>query len=129
MLFSKSCKYAIRGLAEMAQHPQDQIYTIQELATQLEVPAPSLSKTFQVLVKEGFLCSIPGRYGGYSFDRSPEEISLYDIMMLLDRQESSHEVPASDTPFHRFPQWKALQNEIEIFLRETTLNDLTQPLN
>jgi len=68
VIFSRACEYALRGLVEMARHPEKQFWKIQELAEQAETPAPFLAKTFQSLVKAGILNSSKGRQGGFSFN-------------------------------------------------------------
>lgn len=129
MIFSKQCKYAIRGLTEMAQFPQGQLCSIQYLSKKLNVPSASLSKSFQPLVKCGFLASVPGRYGGFSLNRLPEEITLYELKLQLDASQNKQNTmrfpyKADSTP----TEWHQLQLDIERFLKKMTIAKLHQSL-
>ncbi|MFQ5769632.1 MAG: RrF2 family transcriptional regulator [bacterium] len=84
VLFSRACEYALRGLVEMASHPEQEFWTVQELAEQTNTPAPFLAKTFQTLVKSGVLNSTKGRHGGFSFAMPVKKISLMDIVNIID---------------------------------------------
>ena len=61
VIFSRACEYAIRGLIEMARHPEQKNWKIQDLAEGTNAPAPYLVKTFQILVKSQILNSTKGR--------------------------------------------------------------------
>jgi Rrf2 family protein len=84
VVFSRGCEYAIRALFEMAYHPRQEFWTIQELSMRTNAPAPFLAKTFQSLVKGKVLKSLKGRHGGFAFARPPQEISLMQIVDLID---------------------------------------------
>ncbi len=53
VIFSRACEYALRGLVEMARHPEKKSWIIPEVAERSNTPAPFLAKTFQSLVKGG----------------------------------------------------------------------------
>ena len=84
VLFSRGCEYALRGLVEMARRPEKPFWAVHELAELSETPAPFLAKTFQILVKHGILTSTKGRGGGFSFARALKDISLMDIVAVID---------------------------------------------
>jgi len=129
MLFSKHCKYAIRGLTELARFPEGHLCSIQQLSKTLNVPPASLSKSFQPLAKHGFLTSVPGRYGGFSLSRHPKEITLYELKSLLEHsqlgQNTTHFFDSIDSVH---AEWQQLQIDIEKFLKAMTIADLHQSL-
>jgi len=71
VLFSKPCKYAIRGLSEMARTPPGTVHTVAQLAARLSIPQASLAKVFQRLAKGGVLAASTGRSGGYFLIKNP----------------------------------------------------------
>ncbi len=57
---------------------------IAELARRREIPVQFLEQLFAVLRRAGVLRSQRGVKGGYSFAREPNEITVLEIVELLD---------------------------------------------
>src|SRR3954454_22171031 len=76
--------YAIRALAELARMGAAAPVPIGELARRREVPVQFLEQLFAVLRRAGLLKSQRGVKGGYSFARPPGEITVLEIVELLD---------------------------------------------
>ncbi len=127
VLFSRACEYALRALFEMARHPEQDFWTVQDLAQRTETPAPFLAKTFQSLVKGEVLISTKGRHGGFTFARRPQRISLMEIVDIIDGPDVSkncalglaHCSDDMPCPFHA--HWKAIRVSISNVLRNETL--------
>ncbi|MFQ5865785.1 MAG: RrF2 family transcriptional regulator [bacterium] len=132
VIFSRACEYAIRALAEMARHPEQEYWQVQDLANQAETPAPFLAKTFQILVKGRILKSTKGRRGGFSFARSVNKISLMDIVKIIDGTTLTADCalgfPECDAdnpcPFHA--QWADIRNSIIQALRSQSLDQFAK---
>jgi Rrf2 family cysteine metabolism transcriptional repressor len=76
--------YAIRALAELARLGGPGPVPIGELARRRDVPVQFLEQLFAVLRRAGILRSQRGVKGGYSFGRPPHEITVLEIVELLD---------------------------------------------
>jgi Rrf2 family protein len=76
--------YAIRALAELARLGGPAPVPIAELARRRDVPAQFLEQLFAVLRRAGVLGSQRGVKGGYFFAREPSEITVLEIVELLD---------------------------------------------
>jgi Rrf2 family protein len=77
--------YACRVLAEMARlHGSGELAQIEQLARVEAVPASFLAQILGELRNGGLIISKRGIQGGYALARSPEQISLYDIMQVID---------------------------------------------
>jgi Rrf2 family cysteine metabolism transcriptional repressor len=76
--------YALRALAELARMGNTQPVPIAELARRRDVPVQFLEQLFAVLRRAGVLRSQRGVKGGYLFARDPTEISVLEIVELLD---------------------------------------------
>lgn len=59
-------------------------YTARDLAAEAHLPLPTVSKVLKSLAKGGVLTSHRGLKGGYALARSPEEISLTDIIAAME---------------------------------------------
>ncbi len=76
--------YALRALTELARAGDDKPVPIGELARRREIPVQFLEQLFAVLRRAGILRSQRGVKGGYSFDRPPSQITVLEIVELLD---------------------------------------------
>ena len=84
MRFNKDVEYALIALAAMS--AERRLYSAREIAEAHSVPFGILSKTLQRLASEGILASVQGPRGGYRMDRSPEEVSLDEVMVAVQGQ-------------------------------------------
>jgi Rrf2 family cysteine metabolism transcriptional repressor len=76
--------YAVRALVELARLGAAGPVPIAEIARRREIPVQVLENLFATLRRAGVLRSQRGVKGGYSFAREPAEITLLEIVELLD---------------------------------------------
>lgn len=76
--------YALRALTELGRLGGAGPVPIAELARRREIPVQFLEQLFAVLRRAGVLRSQRGVKGGYSFAREPGEITVLEIVELLD---------------------------------------------
>ena len=76
--------YALSALTELHRRGDAAPVPIAELARRREIPVQFLEQLFATLRRAGVLRSQRGVKGGYSFARSPSEVSVLEIVELLD---------------------------------------------
>jgi Rrf2 family protein len=77
--------YACRVLSEMARlHGSGQLAQIDQLAKAEAVPANFLAQILGELREGGLIVSKRGSQGGYALARPPDQVTLYDIMKVID---------------------------------------------
>jgi Rrf2 family transcriptional regulator, cysteine metabolism repressor len=76
--------YAVLALAELGRSGGTAPVPIGDLAKRREVPVQFLEQLFAVLRRAGVLSSQRGVKGGYTFARDPAEVSVLEIVELLD---------------------------------------------
>jgi DNA-binding IscR family transcriptional regulator len=76
--------YALRALAELGRSGGDGPVPIGDLAKRRDIPVQFLEQLFAVLRRAGVLRSQRGVKGGYSFGRPPGDITVLEIVELLD---------------------------------------------
>jgi Rrf2 family protein len=76
--------YALRALAELARMGAEGPIPIGDLARRRDIPVQFLEQLFAVLRRAGVLRSQRGVKGGYSFAREPPEITVLELVELLD---------------------------------------------
>jgi Rrf2 family protein len=76
--------YALQALAELGRSGDVGPVPIGELARRRDIPVQFLEQLFAVLRRAGVLRSQRGVKGGYSFARPPTEITVLELVELLD---------------------------------------------
>jgi Rrf2 family protein len=76
--------YALRALIELYRRGDACPVPIAELARRGEIPVQFLEQLFAILRRAAILRSQRGVKGGYSFARSPTDITVLEIVELLD---------------------------------------------
>ncbi len=76
--------YALRALVELHRRGGNGPVPIAELARRGEIPVQFLEQLFATLRRAGVLRSQRGVKGGYGFERPAEEITVLEVVELLD---------------------------------------------
>lgn len=84
MRFSKKSEYALRALIELTAHYKRSLLQRHEIAERQNVPIEFLEQILLTLKNAGLLASKRGVTGGYSLIKPPDEITLGQVIRLLD---------------------------------------------
>jgi Rrf2 family transcriptional regulator, cysteine metabolism repressor len=76
--------YAVRALCELARRGEAGPVPIGEVARAREIPVQFLEGLFAALRRAGILQSQRGVKGGYSFARPPGDVTLLEVVELLE---------------------------------------------
>ena len=118
-MFSNSTKYAIRAIVHMLQHQDKGKNTVVEMATELRIPQPYLSKVLQQLSRSGVISSAKGRGGGFYLSKDNMNRPLIDVVICIEGHNVFNKcllgLPAcsDDNPCLLHPQFKAFKSSIE----------------
>jgi Rrf2 family protein len=86
MQITRAAEYAIRGVLYLSSQPEGSTCLLSEISEKQEIPPSFLSKIFQNLAKSGFVGSSRGTGGGFTLLKTPEEITLLEIVEAIDGQ-------------------------------------------
>lgn len=84
LVITTKSPYAVRALAELARRGGDAPVPIGEIAKARDIPVQFLEGLFATLRRAGLLHSQRGVKGGYSFARAPGEVSVLEVVELLE---------------------------------------------
>ncbi len=84
MRLTKKSKYAVRALMELALDECGSPLGAYEIARRQHIPERFLEQIFGELRRAGILESRRGAHGGFCFSIPPEEITVLDIVEILD---------------------------------------------
>src|SRR5947199_4126546 len=121
MIVSAKTEYACIAVLELAaRHSSGDPVRIRDIAAAHGIPSRFLVQILLQLKSAGLVQSVRGASGGYNLAKDPEEITLLDVMTVVDSQ-LGHVPPGStrNTPTMRALQraWK------EVAAKETELLD------
>jgi Rrf2 family protein len=97
MRATRQVRYSLCGVFDLAYHGSGRPVRVEEIGTRQGVPIRYLEQLFQRLRRAGLVVSKRGPGGGYVLARSPEQISLADVVravqgeVLLGPQDASPE--------------------------------------
>lgn len=133
MIFNTSATHALRAMAYLAAHPQDDATLGRELAEKIQVPAHYLTKVLATLSRAGLLSASRGARGGYRLARAPREIPLLEIVepfegkrvrpgCLLEPGRSC----GDDAACSAHEAWSKVKTTYLGFLERTSLADIQE---
>jgi len=83
MRFTQQLRYSLCGIFDLAYHRDENPIRIEEIGRRQGIPARYLEQIFQKLRRAGLVVSKRGPGGGYLLARSPEKISLADVVVAV----------------------------------------------
>ena len=84
MRFSKKSEYALRALLELTAHYDGDLLPRQDIADRQNIPVEFLVQILLVLKNAGLISTKRGVSGGYALIKPPEDITLGQVIRLLD---------------------------------------------
>lgn len=102
--------YAIAALQELGNIQDDAVLKIKEIASNANVPQNFLEQILLELKKQGILSSTKGAHGGYKLARKLKDISLKDVVLILESNVFTESCKTDNEGLKLF--WKALSENV-----------------
>lgn len=128
-MISKTALHALKAVAALAERPGE-FQGASSIAARIDAPQNYLGKLLQGLIQSGIVSSQKGKGGGFQLARSPQKISLFDVVEPIDhvsRWEGCFMGKAScsaTSPCAMHDQWVAIRNGYLKMLKESTVADI-----
>ncbi len=85
MILTRSVDTALRLLIYLAiSDGEDRYLKAGQIERDLKIPPFALRKILWALTRGGLLCSVPGRGGGFRLGRRPVDISVAEVMAVVE---------------------------------------------
>jgi Rrf2 family protein len=132
MMVSAKTEYACIAVLELAaRHAGGEPVRIREISAAHGIPSRFLVQILLQLKSAGLVQSIRGAAGGYNLAREPDEITLLDVMTVVDTQlgQKPTNTTRSTAPIrvlHRM--WKTVATQERELLAGVTFADLVEQL-
>lgn len=131
MLISTRGRYALRVLADMAEHQTEGYMTLREVAQRQDISEKYLEAIVKDLVRSNLLCGVRGKGGGYRLCRPPEQINLGEVLRIMEGTLAPVAcLEAGAPPCARAAQcrtlefWRGLDDVIRRYTEQFTVADL-----
>ena len=130
MLYSKTAKYGVLALAEIARRPPAAAVPTKTIAEAASVPYPLLAKILAHLKRAGLVVALRGKSGGIRLARPPEEITIRDVVVALDGTGMLSDCPlyldacTCEKECSLHPIWQPARDAVVAFLGGTSIRDV-----
>jgi Rrf2 family protein len=128
MQITRQADYAVRAVLYLAQLGEDKRAATSQIAQEQQIPPSFLAKIVSQLSVAGLLQTSRGARGGVSLARSPEKISLLEVVeaidgpILLNECVSQNGVCVFGDECPMRPIWCEAQSELVSRLRSTNFS-------
>jgi Rrf2 family transcriptional regulator, cysteine metabolism repressor len=117
LVITSKSPYAVRALTELARRGGAAPVPIGEIARARDIPVQFLEGLFATLRRAGVLQSQRGVKGGYTFARPPAEITVLEVVELLDGALGAEAASAG-------PVWEEAVDAVKSVLARTTIAEV-----
>lgn len=124
-------EYALLALMELATYASAKNpLKLSEIAAKQPIPERYLEQIFTTLRREGIVQSQRGAKGGYTLTREPRQITVLEILMILEGENQAREPECSKAATIEkdlvYEVWKQATQSAQNVLSHYTLQDLCQ---
>ena len=119
LVITSKSPYAVRALTELARRGGNAPVPIGEIARARDIPVQFLEGLFATLRRAGVLQSQRGVKGGYTFARPPAEITVLEVVELLEGGLGSDAAEAG-------PVWEETVEAVKSVLGGTTIAEVAE---
>ena len=113
--------YAVAALQELGSIPDNEVLKIKEIAANASIPQNFLEQILLELKKQGILTSIKGAHGGYKLAKDLKDITLKDVLLILESDIFSDNCKTDNAALKLF--WEDLKKNVSA-LFEIPLSEL-----
>ncbi len=131
MRVSAKGEYAIRAMLDLTLHHDQGLVPIQDVARRQAIPQRYLEQVLLLLKRAGLLGSKRGSSGGYQLIRPPGEISVGDVLRIIDGRVTALEVAGRNARDGRgagdlAELWQEVSDAVGAVIDRTTFGDLAE---
>lgn len=137
MKLSTKGRYGVKAMVDLAIHYSEEPSSIKSISERQNISEYYLEQLFSSLRKSNLIKSIRGAQGGYILNREPKDITIADIMGVLEGpveisdcidENSENSCSRVDCCATRL-LWSKIKASIDQVMKFTTLQDMVDDYN
>ena len=123
-------RYAILAIFDLAHLSHGKAVPLREISLNQNLPLPFLEKVFRKLAQAGVLKSSPGAKGGYALTQKCNEISIGEVLRIVESNLSSTDKRNKSKPPRSTPEsmsnllWRQIDERLLGILETITIADI-----
>jgi Rrf2 family protein len=134
MKLSTKGRYGVKAMVDLAINYGEQPISIKSISERQSISEYYLEQLFSSLRRAKLIKSVRGAQGGYILNRAPEEITIYDVINVLEgpieisdclEEGSCNKIDCCATRL----LWKKIKNSIDSVTSSITLKDIVDDYN
>lgn len=138
MKLSTKGRYGLKAMLDLAIHRDEGQVALKSIAERQGLSENYLEQLFAALKKAKLVQSVRGSQGGYSLGRSPEDISVGDILRTLEGSMSPTDCVSENCESHHCSNsdccvtrnvWEKIRDGINNVIDNITLQELVDDYN
>ena len=132
MKLTSKGRYAVMALVDLARFDNINPVSLRDISLRQGISLDYLEQIFSKLKKNEIVKSIRGKKGGYTLNKTPDEIKISDILSAVEekvktigcQKHSKKGCNGKSAKCITHNLWDELETHINIFFREKNLGDL-----
>ena len=129
MKLSTKGRYGVKAMVDLAIHYGDSPVSIKTISERQSISEYYLEQLFSPLRKAGLIKSIRGAQGGYVLNKEPKDITVADVMNVLEGPvEIAECIEGNECDNVDFCAtrllWEKIKNSIDEVMENITLQDI-----
>lgn len=132
MKISTKGRYGLRALVDLASHAGEGAVSLVSVAERQKISLNYLEQVFAILRKAGIVRSVKGAQGGYLLDRSPKEVTVGEILTVLEGRfciiDEAGRRAKRDAVWQSIQElvWEPINDSVNAYLDTATLAQLME---
>ena len=129
MIISSKGKYGLVALMDICLYSRSEAVTLKSVSKRQDISERYLEQIFSILRKGGIISSKKGAQGGYSLSRKPKDITVGEILNILEGDLKIVSPSEEKNDIECFMQkkiWNNINRQIETYFNSITLEELVK---
>ena len=129
MIISSKGKYGLVALMDICLYSRSEAVTLKSVSKRQDISERYLEQIFSILKKGGIINSKKGAQGGYFLARKPKDITVGEILNILEgylKIVSPSEEKNDIECFMQKKIWNNINRQIETYFNSITLEELVK---
>ena len=129
MIISSKGKYGLVALMDICLYSRSEAVTLKSVSKRQDISERYLEQIFSILRKGGIITSKKGAQGGYFLARKPKDITVGEILNILEgylKIVSPSEEKNDIECFMQKKIWNNINRQIETYFNSITLEELVK---
>jgi len=124
MIMSVKGEYALQAVFDLALHQQGDPIKIADIARRQKIPQKFLELILAGLKQGGFVESRRGAEGGYLLARSPDSITVGQVLQFVEGKKQQGRKHKGETPLSEM--WRQVDEAVSGVVDHTTIAELAR---